>query len=279
MGMVLTRKAGKGVAVDSSGDVFLTGFFVGEVDFGGGVLGTPGVVNTFVAKFSGADGAHVWSIDLSGTGGRSAAADLNDNVIVVGGDVAAKLSGIDGALVWSQTFVGTARLIAIDVAQAPDDDSVVVGLFSDTADFGKGPVASVGGDDIFVVRLSAVDGSAAWTTTGGGLVFESPDDVALGVTVTIDNDVAVTGFCDGSADFGGGLLPCGVPGAFVVKFSGADGAHLWSTTASDSIGSDIAAIGTEVVVVASFSSIHTDFGGGPLLREGGSDMFCVRLGR
>ena len=40
-----------GVAADNSGDVIITGFFAGSVDFGSGVLTSAGLYDIFIAKF------------------------------------------------------------------------------------------------------------------------------------------------------------------------------------------------------------------------------------
>ncbi|MGD8414750.1 MAG: hypothetical protein PVF33_10980, partial [Candidatus Latescibacterota bacterium] len=99
-----------GVAVDGSGNVILTGNFVGTVDFGGGPLvSAGGGGNVFVAKFD-ENGGHVWSRsfgDIFGQYGRGAGADGSGNVFVTG------------------SFVGT-------------------------VDFGGGPLTSANGTDMFV---------------------------------------------------------------------------------------------------------------------------------
>src|SRR3990170_6282915 len=59
---------GYAVAVDGNGDVLLTGSFQGTVNFGGGNLTSAGLEDIFVAKYSGADGAHLWSKRFGSTG-------------------------------------------------------------------------------------------------------------------------------------------------------------------------------------------------------------------
>src|SRR5439155_18267325 len=50
------------VAVDGSGNVLMSGFYEGTVDFGGGPMTSyAGGDNVFVAKYSAATGAYLWS--------------------------------------------------------------------------------------------------------------------------------------------------------------------------------------------------------------------------
>ena len=52
--------SGTDVAVDGSGNVFVTGYFSGTVDFGGGNLVSAGRSDIFLAKYN-ANGVHQWS--------------------------------------------------------------------------------------------------------------------------------------------------------------------------------------------------------------------------
>lgn len=68
---------GVGVAVGPAGDVVLTGFFLGNIDFGGDKLAANGAADGFLAKFT-RDGAPLWSRpfgDAGEQGGTAIAAD------------------------------------------------------------------------------------------------------------------------------------------------------------------------------------------------------------
>ena len=76
---------GEAIAVDVNGDVLVTGRFSGTVDFGGGPLTSAGGYDIFVAKFSGVDGAHLWSQRFGSTDwdfGDGIAVDGSGNVLV-----------------------------------------------------------------------------------------------------------------------------------------------------------------------------------------------------
>jgi hypothetical protein len=74
------------VAVDASGNVTLTGYFMGTVYFGGGTLTAGSSGDMYLAKF-GSGGAHIWSRrfgDGNGAVGRAVSVDPSGNVFVTG---------------------------------------------------------------------------------------------------------------------------------------------------------------------------------------------------
>ena len=80
----LNSDQGRAVAVDTSGNVVITGYFLGTIDFGGGPITSSGGLNTFVAKYS-AGGAHLWSQRFTGSNQSwGVATDRDGNVCVTG---------------------------------------------------------------------------------------------------------------------------------------------------------------------------------------------------
>jgi len=81
-------------------------------------------------------------------------------------------------------------------------------------------------------------------------------------------------------DFGGGpLVSQGGDDAFVVKLD-AGGQHLWSKSFGDASGqkvNGIAVDGSGNVVVTGQLSGSIDIGGGPLVSQGGDDVFAAKL--
>jgi len=76
----------QGVAVDASGNVFVTGYFSGSVTFGGAALTAVGQTDVFLAKYSPA-GVHQWSRSFGGFNpdrGYSVAVDAGGNVVIAG---------------------------------------------------------------------------------------------------------------------------------------------------------------------------------------------------
>ena len=112
---------GKAVAVDSSGNVVVTG---------SSCYDSNGDIEYYTAKYAAADGALLWEKHYNNSSGYAAAIDLaldsRGNVVVTGttfengGWYTAKYAAADGALLWEQRYstpvdwVAYARSVALD---------------------------------------------------------------------------------------------------------------------------------------------------------------------
>jgi len=286
-------------AVDANGDVLVTGYFTGTVDFGGGPLTSAGGYDIYVAKFSGVDGAHLWSRRFGSTShdvGYGIAADGSGNVLVSGyiqGTVdfgggpltsagsydifVVKLSGANGAHLWSKRFGDTDYDLGYDVAADTSGNVLLAGNFSGTVDFGGGPLTSAGSRDIFVAKFSGADGSHLWSKRLGAADY----DVPYAVAADGSGNVIVTGSFYDTVDFGGGpLTSAGSYDIFVAKFSGVDGAHLWSRQfggPNQDTGNGVAVDGSGNVLVTGEFMGPVNFGGGPLTSAGSFDIFVAKF--
>jgi hypothetical protein len=291
------RESGNAVAVDGVGDVVVTGSFDGPADFGGGVLSCAGGTDVFVAKFSGASGAHLWSRQAGSAGwndaGRGVAVDGAGNVLVTGTAAGGAnfgggpLSGTDldvfvvkynaaGGHVWSRSF-GSAGVVDSGAAVGVDaaGNALVTGSFKAWVDFGAGPIFSRGDSDIFLAKLSPLGASLWWRTLGDRGI-----DTASGLSVGATGDVAITGSFGGIVDFGTGPLTALSTDLFVARYSSA-GAPQWSRRLGGS-GSDVAyALGMnrtgQIAVAGNTLSGAVDFGGGPIPNAGQWDGLLVAL--
>jgi hypothetical protein len=166
---------GEGVAVDSSDNIFVTGWIAGDADLNGnGNVGNDwpekqddsyGGGDIFVTKFS-SGGVYQWSIRVGGTGydvAYSIMMDTNDNMILAGS-------------VWG------------DVDLNWDADS------SDSGESGAG----FGSSDIIVVKYdAAVD--MQWAVRLGG----SNGDQAENLVIDESDNILITGGVAGDADLNG----------------------------------------------------------------------------
>jgi hypothetical protein len=179
------------VALDPAGAALVIGLSRGVADFGGGPLDSGSATVPFVAKLDAA-GDHVWSRLLAPANG------------------------------WSTIEqVGFRRIFSDD-----DGNVIVAGTFQGSLGFGGEVLATAGGDDVFVAKLSP-DGEPLWSLRYGGALAET----LFAAGVDDHGGVALAGTFAGSVDFGGGLLsPVGQPdwtNVFVVHLDAA-GQHVSS---------------------------------------------------
>ncbi|NIM06461.1 MAG: hypothetical protein GTN65_12825, partial [Armatimonadetes bacterium] len=164
-----------GVAVDSSGNIVLSGYFLNTVNFGGGPLTSAGVGDIFIAKYAGANGNHLWSQRHGGVNheySSGVAVDGNDNVIITGSFIgpvsfggaevscigtydafAAKYSA-SGTYLWSEVYSGPNGQMAESVAVKGNSDIAITGYFFTSIDFGGAYHASNGNTDIFLATTT-----------------------------------------------------------------------------------------------------------------------------
>ncbi len=159
------------VACDSAGNVVLTGYFRGSVDFGGGTLNSSGA-DMFLLKLD-SNGGHLASDKYGGTNtqqGKELVIDSSDNILVIGdyrglidlgggnlqlaksddffvGKLAADFSHL-----WSHGF-GTAGLqIGNGLAVDAQRDVFIAGTFTGNVDFDGNTLTNAGGEDIFMAK-------------------------------------------------------------------------------------------------------------------------------
>ncbi len=302
------------LAVDKrSGDVIITGSFSGSaINFGGATL-VQG--QTFLARFSGTDGSHIWSKNfgsLSTSQGNSVAIDTNGDIVLVGQfdgaiDLTSNVlswpyspsaliattdssgfSSMDlfiakfssaGACVWSKSFGGPYRDTATGVALDSSGNLFVLGYFISSIDLGGGTMRtpSSNDDDVFLAKFSSA-GTPLWSTSFSGPGNEMPS----GLAVDSNGNVTVTGGFNYTINIGGDVLTSATSGSsdvFVAKYS-PSGSRLWSNRfggpSNDS--SDALAVDRSgsAIVTGTFSG-NSNFGNQSLTSAGAGDIFLLRL--
>jgi hypothetical protein len=231
------------VAVDSNGDVLVTGDTSGAIDLGGGLLSSVGDQDVVVAKYD-SDGNHQWSAIYKSAQqqvGLHCAFDSAGEVILSGvfrgsidlggGDMSsagttdiylAKLDA-DGKHLWSKRF-GDAGADYVAAAVVDGDDAIIhAGSFFGDLNYGGATLTSAGGHDVFVAKLDG-DGGHLWSKRFG----DGGDQRTEAAATTGDGRVLIGGHFNGAIDFGGDVLTSGgTTDAFVAVLDG-DGGHLWS---------------------------------------------------
>jgi hypothetical protein len=225
-----SNDSGQSVAVDSSGNVYITGFFRETVVFdpetGTDSITSKGEEDIFLTKFD-SDGNYLYTKTMGGTSndfGQSVAVDGSGNVFItgyfssnnadfnIGGtadthtpkgleDIFLTKINADGSYGYTRTMGGTDHDEGQSVAVDGSDNVYITGYFSsNNADFNIGGTAdthtSAGLEDIFLTKINA-DGSYGYTKTMGG----TDHDYGRSVAMDSSDNVYITGSYSGTADF------------------------------------------------------------------------------
>lgn len=182
-----------------------------------------------------------WSNDCTGTGTCLVTMDKDRTVTA--------LFGTPGEALWSTQIGGTGNDVANSIVTDSNGDLIVVGHFSNTITVGTTMLTSAGGMDIFVAKLSALDGSVLWIKRFGGSGF----DDAVAAALDSSNNIYIAGSFVGTPDFGGGPLSnAGSTDGFAMKLD-SSGTYQWAKplggpsadgTTSISVSSMVAVVGT-----------------------------------
>lgn len=228
---------GLAIALDLSGNVVVTGFFVGTVDFDPG----PGVqsmtnANTwdaFVAKYD-TNGNYVWAFQLaSSVNCTGIKADDAGNIWITGymggttdfdpGPATQTLTGSSssentflakyspsGAYLFAFLLTcvnGTGASMATAVTLTKAGSVAICGYFRDSTDFDPGPAAQIStnngsnNNDAFVAQYDS-SGNYQWHVSFGGYgTLPTANDNAVAICSDPFNNIIVTGYFLNIADF------------------------------------------------------------------------------
>jgi hypothetical protein len=294
------NQAALGVAFDGQGNVLVTGYYVGTINFGSSSHISAGGSDVFVAKLAGQDGAASWSKSY-GSGnddqiGTAISVDSGNSPVVTGfftgtmsiggtnvtsaGQVdvfVAKLAAGNGNTTWAVKYGGadfeTPRAITTDA----NGDVLLTGDFFGTSfTIGSTTLASAGQQDVFVAKLGSAAGAAVWAKKYGSTGIDIGRGIVMGST-----GPTVVGEYEGNVDFGGGgLQSAGGFDIFITEHDAA-GAHKQSKRfggAGDDSALAVASDGKNGdYAIAGFTTGSVDFGTGVLTSAGGRDGVIARL--
>ena len=291
-----SNQYGNSVAFTPAGEIVITGYLGGAVDFGGGLLTSAGSTDMFVAKFA-ADGTHQWS-KIAGNSlaqiATSVAVQPAGDIIVTGNfagqidfgatstlttaglnDIFLVSYDTAGNDTWVKKFGDSSDQLANAAATDGSGNIALVGSFAGVLDFGCGALTSAGGNDAFLAVLGPT-GACSWSKRFG----DGAEQMGYGVTFDVDGNVIVTGSFAGSINLTGQVLTsAGGLDVFVAKFD-PGGAAFWSKKvgdATDQNGFCAGADGSKDVLVGGGFTGTVNFGGGVLTSAGTEDIFFAKL--
>ena len=291
------------IAIASTGDVYVVGYFDGETDFGPGGKHTASVAedekkkapsDAYLVKV-GADGKIAWGRTWGDNRDDTAnsVAVRGDTIVVAGnfldrisvGEFKHKAAGSDDMFAAAFKADGTpiwlfsAGSIDSDGANAivatPDGGWLIGGSFSDVATFHKQNVKSKGGFDAMLVKLAA-SGDMEWVKTFGG----THNDSIRHLAVDAQGNIYVQGTFRDTSEWGGKpLIAGGAATDIVLAKYDLNGDHVWSQRYGNNFEEGASGIAVDpagnITMVGSFD--HTiSFGEGDEHRAvGESDIFVA----
>lgn len=257
MGNTTNDDVGVCLATDAAGNIYLAGDFWATATYGSYNFTSYDYVlqesssGVFILKLS-PDGSIIWAASESGSNLIDLEVDAYGNVYLayfhqyatapdnIVHENRIKRLNANGTFGWSINYA--------DVIQ-PKDLGVtnglmvyVTGVYNSNFSFHTTTLNSIGLDDIFILKLSSVDGSEIWAKRVGGIANDRPTSLE-----TSGENFILTGSTDGSANFGNdatthNVLATLYNDAFIVKYD-SDGNVLWHNRVggySDDIGRDVA---------------------------------------
>ncbi len=295
---------GLGIAVDTAGNTYLTGAFIGTATFGPFTLNSAGWptnpldMDVFVAKYD-PNGIILWVRRAGGVldqQGNAIAVDAANNCYLTGRfrggaafgpfnifsansavfDIFVAKYDTNGAALWARSAGGSSgqkqgNAIAVDAAGS----SYVTGEFQGGVFFGLPPsLASAGGDDIFVARYDT-NGNVLWAQQAGG----ASGDQGRGIGVDAAGNSYVTGAFTGPVTFG--TVPVTNAGnfdMFVAQYD-SSGNVLWAQSAGGpgvDAGLGIAVEGSGNSYVTGVFRGTADFGPTSIFSAGVGDVFVAK---
>ena len=221
------------ITLDENGNIYVTGYFNGTVDFDPGIgvypLQSAGRTDFFVQKLN-SEGELLWAISGGGSEfdyGQFISLDTDGNVYITGGfqriadfDPSSNTYNLtskgnndafvlkldeNGNFIWVNQIGGTGIDFGYSLATDASNNVFVAGYFQGEVDFNPGTdtfnLNSVGlSNDIFIQKLNS-NGDFVWAIQLG----DTATDAAYGIDVDVFGDICVTGLFRGTIDFDPGV--------------------------------------------------------------------------
>ena len=208
---------GRGIAVDSSDNAYVTGGFRGTASFGSTILESSGGTDIFIAKLS-SNGSWQWVIKAGGSShdwGYGIAVDSSGNAYVTGrfggtatfgntnltannyAEIFIAKASESGSWQWAVKANGSGSQEAHAIAVDSSGNSYITGQLGYSSSFGSTTLTANAANEIFIAKLSST-GSWQWAVKAGGLSAVS----GHGISVDSSGNAYVIGTFEGTATFG-----------------------------------------------------------------------------
>ena len=265
---------GTGIAIDGSGNLYITGLFTGTgMTFGSTTLTTNdtsaySVGEIFITKLDGS-GNVMWAKSAGGAVQEmptGICVDASSNVFITGYFVSSVItfesttltstnnSGLyaddvfiakynsSGSLQWAKIAGGSSLDLAKSISVDPSGNPIIAGYFGlGGATFGSTTLTSTAAANLFLVKYDGSSGNVTWAQTATATGSGSINHYAYGVSTDGSGNIYMTGtYASSTLTFGGTVTLTG-GNIYVAKYDAA-GTVVWVRSASGGlVSTDIVA--------------------------------------
>lgn len=227
---------GRAIAVDTTGNIYVTGRFYTSMSWGATTLSSSGSSDVFVAKLdktgkltwaakaggSSTDYSYALTLDSKGNvyvGGSisSSGADFDTTKLNSIGGTDAFVAKLDttGKWSWAVNAGGGSTDVVRGLVIDSKDVLYAIGYFSGAGTFGTVSLSARGSDDVFLFQVDATGKIVGATNPGG-----TGDDTGFVIHIDGSDNLYLGGYFEKIAQFGKvELLTSGSSDAFIAKYS------------------------------------------------------------
>ena len=269
---------GKGIAVDTDGNILLTGIFSQTVDFGGGTVSSEGEFDFFVLKLNSA-GAYQWVYTAGSNNddeGLSIDTDSNNNSYITGyvesvvdfgvthnfygnseigpsADIFVLKLNSEGVPQWANRYGQCQTEIGNGIAVDSSGNSYIAGEFyCPNTNLGGITLTHNGGTDYFVLKLNSA-GVSQWAYSVGS----SSTDIGYDIAIDSSGNSYTTGKFAGTINFGSESVTANVQDDIFVLKLDSSGTFQWVYTAGGIAGTSLSSDVGYGITVDSSGNIYT----------------------
>lgn len=246
---------GRGIAVDTSGNCYITGSFSGNASFGQVPAFSAGSTDIFLAKYD-SSGNALWVSPAGGTFGdfgQAVAVDQAGYSYITGfyrgpasfGNIVLSAIGLSdifiakydaaGNPVWAQKAGSGGNDYGYGISLGKAGTCFIAGSYTGTLSIGSNLFSSYGGSDVFMARYDAA-GNVVWANRAGG----SQNDYGICIAADTNNNSYVSGVFQGSATFGTySPASLGFNDFFMAKYDSSGNISMFKQAGGTGSGNDI----------------------------------------
>ncbi|MBX3042930.1 MAG: choice-of-anchor D domain-containing protein [Candidatus Kapabacteria bacterium] len=285
---------GKDVAIDENDNIYFTGEYSRRITFSNQyILDSRGDLDVFIAKMD-ANGNLQWARSAGGKGrdfSGGIAVDRYGNSTITGAfygnaqfayedltsgesyDAYIAKYNTAGLLQWVIKGSGPGNIIGRDITDDNFGNTIVVGDYRLSAQFGNQIITSSGEEDIFIAKVNP-DGLVQWARSAGGV------GVDYGLAVSSDGfgSPVIAGGFKGIARFGSQILASRDFDAFVAKLD-QQGEFLWARNLGSNTEDMALGVTSDydgAVALTGYFNGNATFGYTQISSRGGRDVFTSR---